>query len=277
MNKEAIMENIEKTFLEEKNSHAFLFETNNIEKCYLDILNLIKKITKHENDALIDNENHPDIIHIIPDGKEIKVMQIENIIETFSTTSVMGGYSIYIINEAEKMNQSSANKLLKFLEEPEKNIIGFFITNNINKIIPTIKSRCETFKLRYKANTIQELLDLNDEKYNLFEETLDLVFKMNTKKKYILMNTMKQIAKKDRNEIEIILDIFKKIYIIKYEFLTKKTEIDKELIEKILVSIETNDIMILSKRINILTKMQNEFKYNLNKELLLNKLVLLWE
>ena len=42
MNKEAIIDNIEKSFLEKKNSHAFLFETNNISKCYDDVLNIIK-------------------------------------------------------------------------------------------------------------------------------------------------------------------------------------------------------------------------------------------
>ena len=92
MDKEAIIKNIEKTFLEKKNSHAFLFETNNITKCYEDVLNIIKVITNHEYDNLIDNNNFPDLISVEPDGKEIKVFQIENIIETFSTTSIMGSY-----------------------------------------------------------------------------------------------------------------------------------------------------------------------------------------
>lgn len=277
MDKEAIFKNIEKSFLEKKNSHAFLFETNNIEKCNKDIFELIKVITNHEFDSLIDNNNYPDIIIVNPDGREIKVNQIENILENFATTSIMGSYSIYIINEADKLNLSSSNKILKFLEEPEKEIVGFFITSNVNKILPTIKSRCEVFKINYEFSNLKELLNLSDEKYEYYEETIDLIFKMNSNKKYILMNFMKQISKKERNEIEIILDIFRKVYIIKYEYLTSSLLCTKDLIEELLISIETNDIIKIANRVKLIEQMQSEFKYNLNKDLLLNKLVLLWE
>ena len=41
---------------------------------------------------------------------------------------------------AEKLNGSSANAMLKFVEEPTEGILGFFITNNKDVIIPTIKN-----------------------------------------------------------------------------------------------------------------------------------------
>ena len=277
MDKEAIIKNIENTFLEKKNSHAFLFETNNISKCYEDALNIIKVITNHEYDNLIDNNNFPDLISVEPDGKEIKVFQIENIIETFSTTSIMGSYSIYIIKEAEKLNLSSANKILKFLEEPEKNIVGFFITTSVSKILPTIKSRCELFKINYKFEDIKDVLSITEEQYKYFEETMDFAFKLNSTKKYVLMNHVKQLAKKERFEIETILDILRKAYIIKYDYLLNRLNCDKSLIEQILVSVDINDIKILAKRITLIEQIQSEFKFNLNKELILNKMILMWE
>lgn len=277
MEEKAIFKNIEKTFLEKKNSHAFLFETNNQNKCYDDILNLIKDVTNHEFDNLIDNDNFPDLVHIQPDGKDIKVGPIENLLKSFETTSIMGSYSIYVISDADKMNISASNKILKFLEEPEKNIIGFFISNNINKILPTIKSRCEIFKIKYKITSLQELLELNDEQNELVEETIDFAFKLNSNKKYILMNDNKNIAKKERNEIETFLDILRKMYIIKYEYLLKRLLCDNDIIEKVIVSVECDDVEILAKRIKLIEQMQNEFKYNLNKELLLNKMILMWE
>ncbi len=277
MNKEAIIDNIEKSFLEKKNSHAFLFETNNIEKAYSDILNILKVITNHEFDNLIDNNNFPDLITVEPDGKDIKVVQIENILDSFSTTSVMGSYSVYIIKSAEKLNISASNKILKFLEEPEKNIVGFFITTSISKMLPTIKSRCEIFKLIYPYENLQDLLSVNDEQYLFVDETLDLAFKLNSTKKYVLMNQIKNIAKKERVEIETILDILRKVYIIKYDYLLKRLTCDKNMIDKILVSVDTNDILVLAKRIKLIEQIQNEFKFNLNKELILNKMILLWE
>ena len=52
---------------------------------------------------------------------------------------------------------------------------------------------------------------------------------------------------------------------------------DKNMIDKILVSVDTNDILVLAKRIKLIEQIQNEFKFNLNKELILNKMILLWE
>ena len=254
-----------------------MFETNNIEKAYSDILNILKVITNHEFDNLIDNNNFPDLITVEPDGKDIKVVQIENILDSFSTTSVMGSYSVYIIKSAEKLNISASNKILKFLEEPEKNIVGFFITTSISKMLPTIKSRCEIFKLIYPYENLQDLLSVNDEQYLFVDETLDLAFKLNSTKKYVLMNQIKNIAKKERVEIETILDILRKAYIIKYDYLLKRLTCDKNMIDKILVSVDTNDILVLAKRIKLIEQIQNEFKFNLNKELILNKMILLWE
>ena len=87
----------------------------------------------------------------------------------------------------------------------------------------------------------------------------------------------KNIAKKERVEIETILDILRKVYIIKYDYLLKRLTCDKNMIDKILVSVDTNDILVLAKRIKLIEQIQNEFKFNLNKELILNKMILLWE
>ena len=74
--------------------------------------------------------NLPSLIIIEPDGLNIKKDQILDMMEKFSTKPVFTKFNIYVIREADRFNQSSANTLLKFLEEPEDNIIGFFITNN---------------------------------------------------------------------------------------------------------------------------------------------------
>ena len=144
-------------------------------------------------------------------------------------------------------------------------------------MLPTIKSRCEIFKLSYPYENLQDLLSVNDEQYLFVDETLDLAFKLNSTKKYVLMNQIKNIAKKERVEIETILDILRKVYIIKYDYLLKRLTCDKNMIDKILVSVDANDILVLAKRIKLIEQIQNEFKFNLNKELILNKMILLWE
>jgi DNA polymerase-3 subunit delta' len=58
----------------------------------------------------------------------------------------VGDYKIIIILDADKMNQESANAFLKTLEEPQLQTLFILITERINKIIPTIRSRCQTIR-----------------------------------------------------------------------------------------------------------------------------------
>ena len=50
---------------------------------------------------------------------------------------------LFIIYNAEKLNTSSANTILKFLEEPEENIIAVLTTDNRYQVLDTILSRCQ--------------------------------------------------------------------------------------------------------------------------------------
>jgi DNA polymerase-3 subunit delta' len=52
------------------------------------------------------------------------------------------------------LNGSSANSLLKFLEEPSEGIVGILITDNIRGIHPTIKSRCTVFNFNYEFTNL---------------------------------------------------------------------------------------------------------------------------
>ncbi len=175
-----MIHNLLDKFHEKKLAHAFLLETNDYDKCYHDVIQLVKNINcphnykeQCENECnictLIDNQNLPSLILIEPDGSFIKKDQILDMMDKFSTRPVFTKYNIYVIREADRFNPSSANTLLKFLEEPEDNIIGFFITNNKENVISTIRSRCQVIQCNYDVN-IDSFLDdevLNDVKIYL--------------------------------------------------------------------------------------------------------------
>ena len=57
-------------------------------------------------------------------------------------------YKIYIVDEAEKMNEQAQNALLKTIEEPPEYGIIMLLTNNLEAMLPTILSRCITFHLK---------------------------------------------------------------------------------------------------------------------------------
>ena len=119
---------------EDRLSHAFLIETNHQEKCLenlLDFLGYINCIGDPEEDdklkRLIKNKSIPSLVIIEPDGQMIKKEQILALKDAFKTKPIFSKYNMYVILNAEQLNPSSANTMLKFLEEPEDYILGFFL------------------------------------------------------------------------------------------------------------------------------------------------------
>ncbi|MBM7663402.1 DNA polymerase-3 subunit delta' [Bacillus mesophilus] len=92
----------------------------------------------------IESGNHPDVHIIEPDGLSIKKQQIQLLQEEFSKTGVESKQKFYIINHADKMTINASNSLLKFLEEPNEGTTAVLLTEQINKMIDTIISRCQT-------------------------------------------------------------------------------------------------------------------------------------
>lgn len=157
---------------ENKLPHAFLLETNDASRCFKDIISLIKQINCSNDFSdkcdkcnlckLIDTFNLPSLVVIEPDGSVIKKTQILEMMDKFSTKPVFSKYNMYIVKEADRLNSSSGNTILKFLEEPEEGILGFFITNNKENILSTIRSRCQILSCYYSIDGInddEELLD----------------------------------------------------------------------------------------------------------------------
>lgn len=282
---EEIKDMIISSFHEKNNSHAFLLSTNNIDKALNDVLDIVKKVNclGDGNDSCnvcttIDSSTNPDVIVVRAEGKEIKKDQILNIISSFSTKPSISKYSTYIICNADKMNDFSAYKMLKFLEEPEGNIVGFFITDKLNGIIPTIRSRCEIYNYHFGNNSILDLLDINEEEYALaYDLALKLTIRLNDEPKYSLMADSKTISKRERDEIDLLFKLIKKFYVLKYENIQLNMYNDLEYVENILDSITTTDLSIIVKRIKILDNIINEMNIYVNRDLIVNKFFILWE
>ena len=76
----------------------------------------------------VDSQSHLNFIHVKPINDIIRKEQIEHVIKEFSMTSLEVGPQMYIIEDADKMNTSAVNALLKFLEEPNPNHYAFLTT-----------------------------------------------------------------------------------------------------------------------------------------------------
>lgn len=92
--------------------------------------------------------NHPDFIKINPDGSEIRVEPVRNVLNELGLKPFLARYRVVVIEPAELLNKSSANLLLKSLEEPPGTTIFILISHKPGLLLPTIISRCQeiTFK-----------------------------------------------------------------------------------------------------------------------------------
>lgn len=136
-------------------NHAYIFEGVKGTKKY-DIARFFTKalMCRHKDDHMnpcltckdcerIDHDMHPNVSLIEPDGRFIKKEQIKKMIEEFSKTSLEVGPRINIIIDADKFNLSSANTFLKIMEEPGDDIYQMMLTENLQALLPTIRSRGE--------------------------------------------------------------------------------------------------------------------------------------
>jgi len=86
--------------------------------------------------------SHPDYHVIEPEGQFIKVAQIRKVTQSLSLSAHRGGYKVAVVYSAGQMNLASANALLKTLEEPTERTCLILVSDESDRLLPTITSRC---------------------------------------------------------------------------------------------------------------------------------------
>ena len=160
-----------RTFLNKlvKNILNIEFKDNNVDHH----LNLFKNNT-HPNIKIIEKEIDSKTGKI---KSNITIEQIRRL-KTFlnSTTTIQNSSKIVIVDSADFLNISSANSMLKILEEPKENTYIFLISNQISLLLPTIRSRCLKIKLNTHnltnfTNIIKDNIDeISNEEINFYFE-----------------------------------------------------------------------------------------------------------
>ena len=90
----------------------------------------------------------------------IAVAEAKSIISKLSLTAVADGYKAVIFYLPEKMNQETANRLLKMVEEPPVKTVFLFITHAPEKVLQTIFSRCQSLRvLPLEKEQVQAVLE----------------------------------------------------------------------------------------------------------------------
>ena len=107
---------------------------------------------------LIASEDFSDVKIIRPVNQVIKTDTIRQLLQEFSKSGYESSSQFFIIQDADKMHLNASNSLLKLMEEPIAQSYLVLLTDDENKILPTIRSRCQEFHfLKNRSLLVGEL------------------------------------------------------------------------------------------------------------------------
>lgn len=109
----------------------------------------------------IEHGNHPDLKIIKPTGKTrtIKVALVDEMIDLSSYRPFEAAWRVFIIQDAERMNEPSQNHFLKTLEEPPSATVFLLLSEFPRMLLPTIRSRCQQVRFgALRMETVKSVL-----------------------------------------------------------------------------------------------------------------------
>lgn len=258
------------------------------------------------NCVRVDHLTHPNLFLIDPPGKVIKKEVITSLIQELSKASLEKGPRIYIVIEAERFNQSSANTLLKTMEEPGQEVYQILITENSNTLLSTILSRAEIIRfIPINRKVVKEHLLMQGtsetlaniiSQYTADIETAEKLGKdKNTDDIFkLVIEIYENMLIKDRSSViaffqnEKILSDYEKVDF----FLNLITFYQNDILnaklhaENLIFSDQKETIQKLAKKITkrlaqdyleMMLDLANRLKFNINTQLAFNKLIVTLE
>ena len=250
--------------------HIINYFLSNTEDLKYDSKNLtINK--ENRSFKLLLNDSHPNfyLVDLLNDKKNIDVAQIREMI-TYTTKSTFNNKSRFIlIDNIENLNKNSINALLKIIEEPNENLFFILINNNEKYILPTLKSRCLTFKINF---TFNQSIDVSNKilNQNIFELiNPDLINYYNTPGEII--NLINFSLDKNINLIDYTLTDFLNLLINNGYY--KKNKVVKNLLVNFIELFFLKEYKLCKTKKsllkfyhNFITKIHNTEKFNLDEE-----------
>ncbi len=173
---EQIIEHLQNAIKQNKVSHAYIFDgekgigKKTLAEAFAKTLQCIKNEERAcgtcKSCLQADGKNHPDIIYVTHEKASLGVDDVrEQLTKDMDIKPYGSKYKIYIVDDADKMTEQAQNALLKTIEEPPEYGIVILLTDNINRLLPTILSRC--VMLHLKTVNLVQIKEFLMKKYNL--------------------------------------------------------------------------------------------------------------
>lgn len=113
----------------------------------------IPKQEKSDDFKKVFLSDHPDVGVVVPFKRNILVDAIRELEREANFRPFEAERRIFVINDADRMNDSSSNALLKTLEEPPSTTYLILITSRPDALLHTVRSRCQVIRFAPVPNT----------------------------------------------------------------------------------------------------------------------------
>ncbi|MFF9486104.1 DNA polymerase III subunit delta' [Streptomyces sp. NPDC014676] len=91
---------------------------------------------------------HADVTTVAAVGAVIRVMDMRDTVRKSYTAPANGRWQVILVEDAERLNENSANAVLKAVEEPASRTVWLLCAPSVEDVLPTIRSRCRHLNLR---------------------------------------------------------------------------------------------------------------------------------
>lgn len=236
------------------------------------------------------------------DGKEesIKKKHIESIQNTFKKSSMEGSARVYLLENIDYATPEAMNSLLKLLEEPMPGIYAVLTCENINRVLPTIQSRCQLVQFKAvsqealgatlikdgmkeeNAKVLSQMYDniddikeieISERFMNLKVEAINFIEDYFTKRENLLINCQTHVFKNFNNRedmqffLDLLLVLFKDVMYLDYGLDISFVD-QKELMSK--YEVNKDEIIEI---LELILKTKEAIKNNANLMLLMDSFV----
>ena len=240
--------------------------------------------------------NHPDVMYF-PTKNQLLVEDSNKISSESFVKPIFADKKIFIIKDFDKSTDEAQNKLLKIFEEPKENVYYFLSTTNLEKVLPTIRSRCFKIQLNplSKEDIENEIIASCDRelvlelgKGNLgktielsrqkdLEELFSLakaIFKDMKNSKQVVVYASKVLAKKD--SFDLLVEMLTQILEDLLAMICKKTELVSLKSQKVWLDgvVEDYTVKSVCEIEKLIRKLQEERTFNVNLPAIVDNLLL---
>lgn len=252
----------------------------------------------------VDHHNHPDLHLLVPDGAQIKIEQVRDLQKELSYRPLEAPKKICLIESAERMNPAAGNALLKTLEEPSGNALIILLSAHPERILPTIRSRCQRLPFqRLSREVIKTVLlqqpGLDETSAHILAALSEGSFKKALGKDHDLyleqrktivravtalgpddVVTIFELAEKlldDKDHLQDILEILQIFYrdLLTYKHYAGDDQlVNIDLLETIRSTADRHDLWALLKKLEALTSTRRLLERNVNRQLAIENLLL---